>query len=220
MSMDKRYQLAIRLNPHISLELDKMINDNMPYEHILYAMIHYHQRYDIKNDDLIVCRMVSILYQNDFVLSKEYLLKLHKLLYVDDISYFPGKLRNKDISLRSHYLNDKRVFFSSYLYISDYLDYDFDEEINRISKEKVDNIAALSNFMVKLFNIHPFVKGNICCIIVFLLKYLDANYVKYDINYLISNFDSFYKGLVIACDNETGFSDDRMIMDFMEGFVG
>ena len=112
MSMDKRYQLAIRLNPHISLELDKMINDNMPYEHILYAMIHYHQRYDINNDDLIVCRMVSILYQNDFVLSKEYLLKLHKLLYVDDISYFPGKLRNRDISLRSHYLNDKRVFFS------------------------------------------------------------------------------------------------------------
>ena len=33
-------------------------------------------------------------------------------------------------------------------------------------------------------------------------------------------FDSFYKGLVIACDNETGFSDDRMIMDFMEGFIG
>ena len=217
--MDLKYQLAINLYSNISDKLKKMIDDNVPDDHILYAMIHYHQQNKLINDDLIVCRMVNCLNSHDFVLSKDYLIRLHKLLFIDNGHYFPGKLRDIELELKSKYLDGHKVIFSHYANIDAYLDYDFNEEIRRIGKEGIDNIKALSSFMVNLYNIHPFYKGNLVCIIVFLLKYLDANYVKYDLNYLVNNLDKLSKALVLACDNDTRISEDSFINEFLRIFL-
>lgn len=203
-------------NLKTSKYLDVLIEDNLTgrksYDQVENEIREYHlsnkeEHHGETEADLSATRIAKLLNETDFRLTKDELLYTHSFIFKNsfpqELEKYVGKFRDCNISKEEPILDGKSVIYTNYERINDYLEYDLNEENNRIKNERIDNIPHLTKFVSNIWNIHPFREGNTRTIAAYLLRYLRKNGFNVNNDLFKNNSKYFRNALVLASDNET-----------------
>ena len=215
---------------HTSKKLDDLIEQHLAgkkdYSQVESEIKQYHKEYGnttTREDeaDIVATRIAKLLNSTDFRLTKLELLRTHKYifegLFDDDIKLrgCEGRFRTVNLEKSEDVLNGKSVVYTDYKNIEEYLDYDLEEERNRIRTEEIDNIKHLSKFVSNIWNTHPFREGNTRTTAVFVVRYLKANRKFVTSDLFKENSLYFRNALVLSSDNQ---SDIPSTLEYVESF--
>lgn len=215
---------------HTSKKLDDLINEHLAgkkdYLEVEKEIKEYHSKYgnSTKREDeadIVATRIAKLLNGTDFRLTKQELLRTHKYIFDGlfdndfELRGCEGKIRTVNIEKSEDVLDGKSVVYTDYHNIEEYLDYDLEEERNRIRNEEVDNVTHLSKFVSNIWNTHPFREGNTRTTAVFIVRYLRANGVNIINNLFKENSLYFRNALVLSSDNQ---SETPATNEYIESF--
>lgn len=131
--------------------------------------------YQSKEADLVAARITICLERDDFKFSPVMLKAIHRELFQDVLPYkWVGAYRVVNISKDEEVLNGASMKYSNWETISDYLQYDFDQEkdVRYNIPFTEDDIHRLSRFVSGIWQTHAFREGNTRTVSTFLIKYL------------------------------------------------
>lgn len=157
-----------------------------------------------KECDIVAIRIASLINEKAFVFSPETLKQIHKKLFngvfEGKLNLMIGNFRKYNITKSEDVLNDRSVIYGDFEEIDSYLKYDFNEEKNKNYaimnlNEQVKNI---SEFVSRIWQIHPFAEGNTRTIIVFIIKYLNKMGFNLDNSIFKDNSKYFRNALVLS----------------------
>lgn len=172
------------------------------------------------NDVKLVLKRMNRLsnnYQN-FELSGEYLMHIHKCLFSDIINN-AGEYRCINLSKCEDILDGDSVLYAIYYNIDRYMDYDFGDEIskNYSLMSNQDVVNSISDFTIRLWSTHPFSDGNTRTISIFIRQYLKKLGFVFDETLFITHFNYYRNALVRAIYNKgTIHSDESFLRLFYE----
>lgn len=213
-----------------SKKLDELIDQHLKgaknYNQVENEIKDYHKQYgnfSKREDeaDIVATRIAKLLNSLDFRLTKQELLNTHKTifegLFDNDLQLrnCEGKIRTVNIEKEEDILNGKSVIYTDYKNIEEYLDYDLEEERNRIRFENIDDIKHLSKFVSNIWNTHPFREGNTRTIAVFVVRYLRANGILVTNDIFKNNSLYFRNALVLSSDSQ---SNTVSTYEYLESF--
>lgn len=153
--------------------------------------------------EIIYNRYQKLLLHKDFELTVEHLQKIHAYLFAGFIPN-SGQFRTYNITKKEEILYGNSVIYADYHNINAYLKYDitYEKQIDyhNISYELL--IKRISDFLLRIWQAHPFEDGNTRTTITFVLKFL--NTIGYDIDseYLRMNIRQLRNSLVIRLYTE------------------
>ena len=141
--------------------------------------------------DLVSTRIVQLLEEDNFELSVDYLLYIHKYLF-KDVYEFAGELRKIDFSKHEIILNNDSVAYGDCKLLKQSLEYDISLEKNKNYKEMdiVEIINSITDFSSRVWQTHPFREGNTRTTALFIEKYLIS--LGYDVDNTMFKDKSVY----------------------------
>ena len=123
--------------------------------------------------DFVSTRIVELLNIDNFELSTDYLLYIHKYLF-QDVYSFAGTLRTVNFSKEEKILNNDSILYGDYKTLKDSLEYDISIEKKKDYKNMniVEVIESITRFTSNIWQSHPFREGNTRTTALFIEKYL------------------------------------------------
>ena len=118
--------------------------------------------------DIVSARIVKILSNKSFSLNENTLKNIHKILFKNFKNCEPGKYRKADIIKAEWVLDSDTVQYAHFENIEDEIALILNNEEQANDVE----ISHVSNFISKIWQIHPFFEGNTRTTAVFAIKYL------------------------------------------------
>ena len=213
-----------------SKKLDELIDQHLKgeknYSQVEKEIKDYHKQFGISSKredeaDIVATRIAKLLNSLDFRLTKNELLNAHRTIFGGlfdndlELRSCEGKFRTVNIEKEEDILNGKSVIYTDYKNIEEYLDYDLEEERNRIRFENIDNIEHLSKFVSNIWNTHPFREGNTRTVAIYIIKYLRVNGVFIKNDLFKNNSLYFRNALVLSCDNQSSIPSTY---EYLESF--
>ena len=123
--------------------------------------------------DKVSAKITQMIYENSFSLTMAEMISIHKNLF-EDVYDFAGQLRQVNLTKKEWVLDGDTVYYANASDLKSILNYDLDIErdfdYTGLSVDQV--IEHLSDFISKLWQIHPFREGNTRTVAVFLIRYL------------------------------------------------
>jgi len=113
--------------------------------------------------DIVSARIVKILSNKSFSLNENSLKNIHKILFKNFKDYNPGKYRKIDIIKAEWVLDSDTVQYAHFENIED----EIALILNKEEQAKKIDIAHISNFISKIWLVHPFLEGNTRAVAVF-----------------------------------------------------
>ncbi len=173
--------------------------------------------------DKVSVNIAQLLTENAFNFSPIELSNIHKKLFFD-VFKDSGKYRTFNITKNEWVLNGETVIYSSYQFIKETLEYDFNEEKNfSYNGLTIDEaIKHIARFISNIWQVHPFSEGNTRTMAVFLIKYLKALGFSVDESVFKDNSWYFRNALVRANYNnfEKGIYEDlSFLIKFLENVI-
>lgn len=163
---------------------------------------HYEQNeknMDSYECDIVSTRIVELLDQGSFTFSPQMLKSIHKYLFngifSDDIV---GRFRDYNISKEEVILNGDTVNYANWNMIEDLYNYDFEQERSYRYSYPVDakQISHLSDFVSRIWQVHPFGEGNTRTTAVFTELYLKS--MGFDLNNdMFKQHSSYFRGALV-----------------------
>lgn len=207
----------------------KNINGLISNEELETILSKFYKVQDLSNKELrnkMECDIVSnriVDYLNSdtfFEISPKMLKDIHYNLFKNVYS-FAGNYRKCNLDKEEDILNGNTVTYADYNKISDYLDYDFNIELNYNYDElPMDKrIKRLARFISNIWQAHPFREGNTRTISVFLIKYLKSRGYNIDNSVFMEN--SLYFRNALAIDNHPIMSlqSSDYLIKFFENLI-
>lgn len=149
--------------------------------------------------DLVSTRIVQLLDQGSFTFSPQMLKSIHKYLFTD---IFPdeivGIFRNYNITKSEPILNGDTVIYGNWNMIGDLYEYDFSQEKGYRYKYPIDQkqIEHLSDFVSRIWQVHPFGEGNTRTTAVFTELYLRS--MGFDVNNdMFKEHSAYFRGALV-----------------------
>ncbi len=149
--------------------------------------------------DLVSTRIVQLLDQGSFTFSPQMLKSIHKYLFTD---IFPdeivGIFRNYNITKSEPILNGDTVIYGNWNMIGDLYEYDFSQEKAYRYKYPIDQkqIEHLSDFVSRIWQVHPFGEGNTRTTAVFTELYLRS--MGFDVNNdMFKEHSVYFRGALV-----------------------
>jgi fido (protein-threonine AMPylation protein) len=142
--------------------------------------------------DIVSARIVKILSNNSFSLSENSLKNIHKILFKSFKNCEPGKYRKTDIVKAEWVLDKDTVQYAHFEDIED----EVALILNKEEQAKDIEINHISDFISKIWQIHPFLEGNTRTTAVFAIKYLRNLGYKVDNSPFDKNAKFFRNALV------------------------
>lgn len=145
----------------------------------------------ISEKETISLRINSILNNCSFELSIKFLVYIHDYLF-KDILYNNGHIRKDNLEKPEEILNGNSIHYSDYSVIISLIRFAINKEKNINYKNiSIDNlIINISNFISRIWLIHPFIEGNTRTVCVFLEEYLRS--LGYNVNNDIFKENALY----------------------------
>lgn len=151
-----------------------------------------------KECDIVSNRIAKLLsLKGTTLLIPEMFAKTHEFLF-ENIFSFAGEFRNVNITKSEPILNNDTVKYANYFAIKETLDYDMkiERERNYTKLDKHNIINYITDFVSRIWQVHPFREGNTRTTAVFIEQYLNqlgfkvnnemfAKYAKYFRNALV-----------------------------------
>lgn len=123
--------------------------------------------------DKVSAKITQMIYENSFSLTMGELISIHKNLF-EDVYDFSGQLRQVNLTKKEWILDGDTIYYANASDLVENLNYDLsierDFDYTGLSIDQV--IVHLSDFISKLWQIHPFREGNTRTVAVFLIRYL------------------------------------------------
>lgn len=157
------------LKPSSYLEklMDENISGNITVEQVRRGLRSYYEEkgkrheidYDEMECDLVSTRIVEFLNMDDFELSANYFLHVHKYIFQD---IFAGKIKDRNLSKPEPILNRDTVRYGDFKTIINSLEYDISKELEKDynAMNIVDVINSITDFSSGIWQIHPFEDEN------------------------------------------------------------
>lgn len=212
------------------------INTSSTYSEIENKLQSYYATQDLDNPnicaqkecDLVATRIAKIIDENHFILSPITLKVIHKKLFCGVFSQinekYVGNFRDFNITKDEVILGGESVSYGKYDEMLEYLNYDFEVEINKnyalIPKGQWSKHIA--HFISNLWQIHPFVEGNTRTIAVFTIKYLRHKGISCDNGIFKKHSKYFRNALAIAnyANAKKGImSDSSYLISFFKKLI-
>ncbi|MCL2676393.1 MAG: Fic family protein [Streptococcaceae bacterium] len=183
---------------------------NKSYEEIQQDLSSYYAQSKTKEfprtqeADLVSLRIKELLSQNNFRLSPATLKGIHRHLFTgiqfDGFKLKAGEYRTDNISKSEPIIGGESVVYSNYSMIFDSIDYDFkEEEKNNLSDlSKQEQVNHITEFVSRLWQVHPFREGNTRTATIFLIQYLKSEGFEIDNTPFKENAQYFRDTLVLA----------------------
>lgn len=132
---------------------------------------------DTEEADKVSANITEILEEKAFNFSPDFLLKIHKRLFIGVFHKIPvGSFRTYNITKKEWVLDGDTVYYSDAELIKSTLEYDFNTERNfdysKLTKEEA--VKHLTRFVANLWQVQTFGEGNTRTTAVFTIKYLRA----------------------------------------------
>lgn len=214
------------------IELKELsISGKMDYSEIEQKLRSYYEKQDFNNPiikkefecDIVSTRIAEIFEDKGFVFSPIFLKDIHSRLFDGvfggKLNNYVGKFRDYNITKKEPILNGRTVTYGNYGSLMEYLKYDFDEEKNHnYSKLTADKqIERIAKFTSSIWQIHPFVEGNIHTVAVFIEKYLRSN--GWNVNNDLFKENSLYFRNALVLSNYTN-NQERIYpnLDYLQDF--
>lgn len=123
--------------------------------------------------DKVSTAITSILSENTFTFSPDYLISIHRRLF-SGIYQFAGQIRDYNISKKEWVLDGASVLYSDSYMIRQTLDYDFAQQraFSYAGISPTDAVKHIAGFISGIWQIHAFAEGNTRTTAVFAIKYL------------------------------------------------
>lgn len=167
-----------------------------------------HDDDDEEEADIVATAIYEILsdksFRFDFLTFKNYHKRLFNNLNKD--VYNPGLFRNYNFTKDEPILKSDTVQYQSYDLIEDTLKYDFNEE-KEIDYSKFDEerlVKRIAEFTSKIWQVHPFSKGNTRTTALFIQKYLIS--MGFNINNSLFKENALYFRNALVRANYTNYS--------------
>lgn len=165
--------------------LEKLLQENVIGKKTIYEVEHEVKKYYVEKEkkneinhdelecDLVSTRIVQLLEEDNFELSVDYLLYIHKYLF-KDVYEFAGEFRKIDFSKHEIILNNDSVAYGDCKLLKQSLEYDISLEKYKNYKEMdiVEVINSITDFSSRIWQTHPFREGNTRTTALFIEKYL------------------------------------------------
>ena len=141
--------------------------------------------------DFVSTRIVELLNIDNFELSTNYLLYIHKYLF-QDVYSFAGTLRTVNFSKEEKILNNDSALYGDYRTLKESLEYDISIEKKKDYKNMniVEVIESITKFTSNIWQSHPFREGNTRTTALFIEKYLIS--LGYNVNNSLFKDKSIY----------------------------
>ncbi len=157
-----------------------------------------------KECDMIAMRIATLLSEPTFSFRPSFLKSIHKHLFLDilrgDLAHYIGVYREHNITKSESIINGHTVFYSDKDEIQDALAYDFQEfgfeSLSKLDKERLS--IKVSDFVSRIWQVHPFREGNTRTITVFTIKLLNRLGVEANNDIFYENAKYFRNALVLA----------------------
>ena len=195
------------LKPSSYLEklMDENISGNITVEQVKKGLRSYYEEkgkrheidYNEMECDLVSTRIVEFLNIDDFELSVDYFLYVHKYIF-QDVFDFAGKIKERNLSKPEPILNRDTVRYGDFKSIISSLEYDISLENEKDYKTMniVNVINSITDFSSRIWQIHPFEEGNTRATAVFIQKYLVSLGYEVD-NSLFKEKSVYYRNALV-----------------------
>ena len=215
--------------------LKKLMNENIigniTVEQVKKGLRSYYEEKDEKHEincdemecDLVSTRIVEFLNMDDFKLSVDYFLYVHKFIF-QDVFDFAGKIKDRNLSKPEPILNRDTVRYGDYKSIISSLEYDISLECKKDYNimNILDVINSITDFSSRIWQIHPFEEGNTRSTAVFIQKYLIS--LGYNVNNTLFKEKSVYYRNALVRSNyfnrDLNIKEDkRFLIKFYENLL-
>ena len=187
------------------LELkEKNINNILTNEEIeellydKYANVKDEEALNQKQCDIVANRITKLLsLKGSSLLIPEMFAKTHEFLF-ENIFDFAGKFRKYNITKDEPILNGDTVRYANYFSIKETLDYDMKIERERdYSKyDKHTTINYLTDFVSRIWQVHPFLEGNTRTTAVFIEQYINQLGFKVN-NEMFAKHSKYFRNALV-----------------------
>lgn len=145
----------------------------------------------ILDREIITDRINNILNNCSFELSIKFLVFIHETLF-KNIYDFNGHFRKDNLEKDEEILNGDSIHYSDYSVIVSLLRFAINKELNiNYNNMDIDTlILNISNFISRIWQVHPFLEGNTRTVCVFLQEYLRS--LGYNVNNDIFKENALY----------------------------
>ncbi|QKF65544.1 Fic family protein [Campylobacter corcagiensis] len=174
-----------------------------------------------KECDIVAIRIANLINEKAFVFSPEALKQIHKKLFEGvfegKLNLMVGEFRSYNIIKSEEILDGRSVTYGDYEELSSYLSYDFNEEKkkNYALMSLNEQVKNISDFISKIWQIHPFAEGNTRTTAVFAIKYLKKMGFELDNSLFRDSSKYFRNALVLSnfSDVKAKIGEDRSYLD-------
>ena len=221
------------LKPSSYLEklMDENISGNITVEQVKKGLRSYYEEKGKKHEidynemecDLVSTRIVEFLNIDDFELSVDYFLYVHKYIF-QDVFDFAGKIKDRNLSKPEPILNRDTVRYGDFKTIISSLEYDISLEKEKDYKTMniVDVINSITDFSSRIWQIHPFEEGNTRSTAVFIQKYLLSLGYEVD-NTLFKDKSVYFRNTLVRSNyfnRELNIKEDKsFLIKFYENLL-
>lgn len=221
------------LKPSSYLEklMDENISGNITVEQVKKGLRSYYEEKGKKHEidynemecDLVSTRIVEFLNMDDFELSVDYFLFVHKYIF-QDVFDFAGKIKDRNLSKPEPILNRDTVRYGDFKTIISSLEYDISLEKEKDYKTMniVDVINSITDFSSRIWQIHPFEEGNTRSTAVFIQKYLLSLGYEVD-NTLFKDKSVYFRNALVRSNyfnRELNIKEDKsFLIKFYENLL-
>lgn len=176
--------------------------------------------------DIVSTRIVELLDQGCFTFSPQMLKSIHKYLFKDVFrDEIVGVFRKQNITKTEPILNGDTVNYGNWNMIDDLYEYDFSQEKEyHYSYPIADKqLKHLSDFVSRVWQVHPFMEGNTRTIAVFTELYLRN--MGYDVNNeMFKAYATYFRGALVRSNYrnvKTGVNETNEYLDkFFSNLLG
>lgn len=170
--------------------------------------------------DLVSTRIVELLDHGSFTFSPQMLKSIHKYLFRDIFSdEMTGNFRNYNITKSEPILNGDTVIYGDYNMIKDLYEYDFENERAYKYKYPIDTkqIRHLSDFVSRVWQVHPFGEGNTRTTAVFTELYLRS--MGFDVNNdMFKEYATYFRGALVRSNYRNVKMGIDVTYDYLDKF--
>ncbi len=231
----QNWQIAIGLqkvdglhpSPYLYEIAKANIDGDITFEEANQKIANYYQTLKERKDfedrteeaDKVSAKITQILSEQSFSFSLVEFISIHKRLF--EGFDFAGQIRNYNVSKEEWVLENKSVFYGSYLNIISTLEYDFKHERefdykSLTQKEKVNHIAQ---FVSNIWQVHPFAEGNTRAAAIFAIKYLRTKGYQVD-NTMFDKYSWYFRNALVRANYSDYNLDVLREVVFLENFFG
>lgn len=217
---------------HYFIDLSKrFINNEFEYEEFESLLKTYYNNQDLSNIDIqkekecdfVTLRISKLLEDSSFFLNPLSLKNIHLFLY-RDIFPFAGNYRKTPIFQKEDILSNNIIYFVSTHDISCCLKDIFENEFsfNFSTMNTDDIINHFSNFLSRVWEIHPFLKGNTISICIYFLKYFYHLGFDPNIQLIVDNSIYLKNSLIRSIYNDFPngiYANPSFLISFLENLL-